>query len=149
MRNRWARSVLPRCGITNLRDPAIAFVIANLRSIRGGVVRLAENSLGLVNDQPITIGIAKGRPPANLCFSRSQKERNRMIVQVLHCCIKVFDFKGHRHTVGRNRPVRIRFDCKRSCADIIFDTVRDLDLRPRLASIPASLRKRRGRGSCR
>jgi len=55
--------------------------------------RKLHNSLSLVNDQPIPVGIAKRRPMANLRFSRSEEEGNVVVAQVFESGVKVFDFK--------------------------------------------------------
>ena len=52
-----------------------------------------RDSLSLVNDQAILIGIAKGRPMANLRFGRSEEEGNVIVAQVPDSRFKVLDFK--------------------------------------------------------
>jgi hypothetical protein len=46
-----------------------------------------------VNDQPISVGIAKRRPMANLRFSRSEEEGDIVFAQVSDSAFEVVDFK--------------------------------------------------------
>jgi hypothetical protein len=52
-----------------------------------------RNSLPLVNDEPIPVGVAKRRPMANLRFSRPKEEGNIVFAQVFESGVKVFDLK--------------------------------------------------------
>ncbi len=52
-----------------------------------------RDSLPLVNDQPISVGIAKRSPMTNFRFSRPEEEGNAVIAQVVESGFKVVDFK--------------------------------------------------------
>jgi hypothetical protein len=52
-----------------------------------------RDSLSLVNDQAIPVGITKGRPMADLRFSRSEEEGDIVFAQVSDSAFEVVDFK--------------------------------------------------------
>jgi hypothetical protein len=54
---------------------------------------MAPDSLSLVNDQAIPVGIAKRRPMANFRFSRSEEEGDIVFAQVSDSAFEVVDFK--------------------------------------------------------
>ncbi len=54
---------------------------------------MAPDSLSLVNDQAIPVGIAKRRPMANFRFGRSEEEDDAVVAQVFESGFKIFDFK--------------------------------------------------------
>ena len=51
------------------------------------------DSLSLVNDQTIPVGIAKCRPMADLRFSRYEEEGDAVVAQVSESGFKIVDFK--------------------------------------------------------
>jgi ribosomal protein L28 len=51
------------------------------------------DSLSPVNDQPISVGITKRRPMANLRSIRSEEEGDIVVAQVSESGFKIVDFK--------------------------------------------------------